>query len=476
MPYQIINAETGRPIVRGGTPALFPDGALANEYLTGLRNTGDKRPLKIKPVNDPATDAAWQDREAKRFTTGTYVSPPFGTCQADLVRVWWECAMGNYTAVSLRDYDAYRHLGACSGRAKHHYAHVSMADKSKLAYTENSEKGQRDIQTQIKPGAYLTKHFSDVLTHDQIAEIVRDWQRRYDQAELKFARTPDEIVKVYQTGPRSCMSGTIEEYYSKAAKVHPCSVYGLPHSDITMAYIANKGDISSRVLIWEAEKRHSRIYGDSTLLSRELKALGYTSAPLCGAKIAKIKAKNAFVMPYIDCTSTVIDEGDHFKLWDENVTFPRSKGRHDCRNTHGLSNSRNIITCSDCGDEADENDMHHVSGESVCRSCIDDHYFICDVTGEYCDENNDTRNEVRTSRNSRLGNGWHTQTWCDRGVERFGFWCEATNAYYHISYRLEDHTGESFSSQALADGTYVKRGGVYYHKDDLPELDLPESI
>ncbi len=473
MPYQIINAETGRPIVRGGTPAMFPDGALANEYLSALRNTGDKRPLKIKLVNDPATDAAWQEREKQRMRTGHYVDVPFRAGIGP--DEWWTSAQGQYSVQQLRDASASRYAAAIKawGRAQHHYAHVSMADKSKLAYTENSEKGQRDIQTQIKPGAYLTKHFSDVLTHDQIAEIVRDWQRRYDAAELKFARTPEEIVRVYQTGPRSCMSGALTDYHSKSADVHPCAVYGLPHSDITMAYIANKGGISSRVLVWEAEKKHSRIYGDATLLSRELKALGYTNAPLCGAKIAKIPANRgkAFVMPYIDCTSIVTDEGDHFKLWDENQQAPRNKSRHDCRNTHGLSDSRNIITCSDCGDECDENDMYHVSGDNVCRSCIDDHYFICDVSGEYCDENNDSRNEVRVSRNSRLGTGWLTQTWCDRSVERYGFWCEATNAYYHTSHQIEAHDGTSFSVQALADGIYVRHGGFYYHKDDLPELE-----
>ncbi len=161
MPFQIINTETNRPIVRGGAPATFPDGVLANEYLKALRNTGDKRPLKIKPVNDPETDKAWQARERQRMQTGHYVDVPFANAIGPAE--WWRGAIAVHSLGDLRAangprYDhMYNQAIACHGRAQYHYAHVSMADKTKLAYTENSEKGQRDIQTQIKPGAYLTK-------------------------------------------------------------------------------------------------------------------------------------------------------------------------------------------------------------------------------------------------------------------------------------------------------------------------------
>lgn len=473
MPFQIVNAENNRPVIRNGEPATFPDGALASAFLFVLKQEGDKRPLKIRPVNDPASDKVWQSRETLRMNDGTYVPPPFLTVDSGCgTGVWWQAAIGVYTARDL-SHERYHFLHPCIGRAKYHYAHVSLEDKTKLAYTESSEKGHRNIKTRIKPGSYLTKHFSDVLTHDQIAMIVRDWQMKYDSAELKFAREPAEIVRIYQTGPRSCMSGAINEYSSKSSGHHPCEVYGLPDSDITMAYIQSKSGISARCLVWEAEKKHSRIYGDATLIKRELTALGYTAAPMYGAKIAKIKAgSKGFVMAYVDDASAVVDEGDHFKLWDENR---RGNGKtlHDCRNTNGLTDHRTIIECSDCGEEIDEENATNIGDNTVCECCRGN-YAYCEMASEYvpCDE----IKEVRVRQNSRLGGRWYTQSWSNYARENYGFWCEYTEHYYHSDHSLIANDGSQFSTQALLDGIFVKIGEEYVHKDDINADIEPETI
>src|SRR5690242_12865003 len=92
------------------------------------------------------TDQEWHDREWSRcLRQGLPV-----WCNEE----WWQCRKDD-----LRD----------------HYVHVSASDPKLLAYTQDADKGRRNIQTPVKPGRYLTRYFSDALTPKQIA-FYAAWQ------------------------------------------------------------------------------------------------------------------------------------------------------------------------------------------------------------------------------------------------------------------------------------------------------------
>src|ERR1700680_3312611 len=153
MAFNVIDVETGTLVrfQRKQGIAQFETPARATTYAK-RRGAKDGKKYKIKAA--VVDDSAWIAREQRRMDDGTYVKVPFsGT--------WYSAALGHYSASDLRD-GHYNRERALIGVARTHFPHVSMSNKSMLAYTESSEKGARDIQTQMKPGAYLAKFFSSV--------------------------------------------------------------------------------------------------------------------------------------------------------------------------------------------------------------------------------------------------------------------------------------------------------------------------
>src|SRR5574337_326098 len=75
-----------------------------------------------------------------------------------------------------------------------HYArqtHVSVDDPTKLAFTENLDKLERDIQTRMKPGRFLQRYFSDVLSEQEIREWAHKWERMNTPPEVLFIESDD---------------------------------------------------------------------------------------------------------------------------------------------------------------------------------------------------------------------------------------------------------------------------------------------
>ncbi len=130
-----------------------------------------------RPADTLAPD--WRERERALFADGTYTALP------------WE------------DIGFWRGSTA----EAEHYAHVSTADPSKIAYTPSGKHGAADRQVRMKPGKYLNKYFGDVLTAAQIASFAGKFAEANEQHELHIAEEPDECARVYIDGPRSCMGG-----------------------------------------------------------------------------------------------------------------------------------------------------------------------------------------------------------------------------------------------------------------------------
>lgn len=183
-----------------------------------------------------------------------------------------------------------------------HFAHVSYKDPTMLAYTPSFDYGERDRQTLIRPGRYLSKFYGDRLSSGHIRELTTRWDAEHGNIDVKFAYTADEIQKCYTNGPHSCMSRGSSYYESSC---HPVRAYG--GSDLSIAYI---GDLSNRVtaraVVWTERKEYIRIYGDERL-KFGLEKLGFKNvARFSGARIRAIFDSDMdgfLVMPYIDGSS-----------------------------------------------------------------------------------------------------------------------------------------------------------------------------
>jgi hypothetical protein len=292
-----------------------------------------------------------------------------------------------------------------------HYVHVSETNPRLLAYTVNEDKGERDIQTPIKPGRYLSMFFKDVLSAKKIAWLAA-WQAsgsRPDEdqgaGELKFATTPDDIATVYIRGPYSCMDG--RDF--KKVETHPCRVYGA--GDLAVAYLELDNKIIARCLTWPEKKVAGRVYPtperwqddkfrnwtesqecQDTLVNR-LKALGYTfilededSASFNGARILRVPYHGGYLMPYMDNQYGIIEHTDSFEM--------SSDFDVECDVTDGYILSDIIGTCQRCeeGSTRGSSGFHGVATawsafgyldgwQDWCERCKDEHSYYCHGTG-----------------------------------------------------------------------------------------------
>ena len=212
-----------------------------------------------------------------------------------------------------------------------HFVHVSEKDDKLLAYTQSPEKGERDIQTPIKPGRYLRQYFGEVLSEKRIAFLAA-WQANGVRPEdvgaqdvLRFATTPDQIAKVYIDGPVSCMSGR----HFLDIKTHPARVYGA--GDLAIVYLEKENEKTgkskpiARALVWPEKKVAGRVYPSSenwpqdgfisaaesektkNILSSLLKEEGYKfvgeGGSFEGARLLKVDHpcyNHMWLLPYLD--------------------------------------------------------------------------------------------------------------------------------------------------------------------------------
>ena len=225
----------------------------------------------------------------------------------------------------------------------YHFVHVSEADPTLLCYTENKDKGERDIQTSIKPGRYLTRYFKNVLTAKEIA-FYATWQvagarpkSELSELELKFALTPDEIANVYDRGPLSCMDS--RHYHNKD---NPVRLYGA--GDLAIAYLegtppmrSSVHNVLARCLVWPDKKVASRVYPTTAkwqpdgwpsplasedahwALRDKLKEQGYLfpeeGGSFEGAKLLTRSKAGTYDFPYLDGGYKLKNASPYIVMW-----------------------------------------------------------------------------------------------------------------------------------------------------------------
>lgn len=218
--------------------------------------------------------------------------------------------------------------------------------------------------TKMRLGRYLRKVGYDEATCNRVANEFKTTLQAYDTAELQFAETEEEICRVYQEGPSSCMGG------SKWGENNPMRVYAT--DDIMLAYCEIGGRIVARALINKADMAYSTIYGNDSLLAKLLNAENYYSGDLCGCRIQKIQTSYGdYLMPYIDGADYVSDMGDYFVIEGGSSDYM-------CTGTSGTT--EDTTHCPECGDSFNpEYDGVWVECAEVsycCESCAEEAGFV----------------------------------------------------------------------------------------------------
>jgi len=357
-----------------------------------LSNYGDEYAYAVRA-------AKWNEREQMMLNSGTHQRPVWAQER------WWS---------------AYQHL------FERHYVHISLKDPTGIAFTEDERKGEADRQTFMRPGKYLQKFLgagpSGLVEHGPLKDhepVVSKMQIAYYAAwhqtgarpptedVLHFTQDEDEIVRVYDEGPPSCMSDKDEW----AQEYHPVRVYAA--GDLAVAYVTALVDneVLSRALCWPEKKVFGRVYPtpntsrDQTLyndLMGRLKTMGWRSIEedsrvFDGARLLRrTNAYDNWIMPYLDHDYGVRSsrDGAHWIM-------DRSEDHQD--NTTGTYTETNTWTCECCEDHYSENVDHYTvyarwdpgrgyaTGEmSWCESCRSHNSFYCEGSNESYEDGDDS--------------------------------------------------------------------------------------
>ena len=260
------------------------------------------------------------------------------------------------------------------------YPHQAESDRNRLAYTQNEDKGKRNLQTVTTLGKYLTRHFPQLPDHE-----IRNAVASYSVGGCKIVRTTAEMLQALMNGPSSCMSNN---WRNANLDDHPYNVYD-PSLGWGMAVRIEDGEIIGRALVYEqgAKKLFVRTYlrpsnggysqADDSL-NAWLRDQGYEhESDWHGCIMRYIEGRNGRPLaPYLDGglkdvevihrdgvkLLRVCEEGDyHFESQDGSCS----------ENSDGED-------CADCGANIDDGDGYWVNadeGSYVCRDCCDNEYY-----------------------------------------------------------------------------------------------------
>ena len=380
------------------------------------------------------------------------------------------------------------------------WPHISEGDRTRIAYTQNEAKGQKNVQTVTSVGKYLTRHFP--LPDHTIRDLVA---RHGSAARFQFVHTTAEMIYHLHRGPGSCMVWREDRGIrcSDGVNRHPYEAYDPKHG-WHMAVRIEGDETVGRALCMtsptDGKKYYVRTYArpssnggysetdngmENWLTEQGYHKLNYWRD---GERMAYHETSDHFLAPYLDGGEkrVTIDAGAKAIVID-------SDGEYLCDQTGGCptDDSGDFFDCEDCGDRTDDNDGYWIGrGEDtrVCESCLNNHYvyvygrrgnqyyvhqdnaIYVDCNSEHYDEDYLDDNEI-----VELNNGEYAPL--DEAIEVDGDW-------YHIDddriCRTED-TDEFLRVnngcwQCTESGNWytdsidwVVVNGEKYHPDHAPE-------
>lgn len=234
MNFQIMQHNGGRDFVPAfhsetKEPLIFDDAKKAAAVAERLTKTRGVK-FQLRPIADRID---WRQRERNRFINGEYKPVVW------VNEKWWKEIDG-------------------------HFAHISVKDPTRIAFTPDEAKGKADRQTATLPGKYLKQFFGDVLDADEIREYAMQHSTQFEKNDIKWAKTVEEIQHVYKVGPSSsCFAGTTK-----------ANLYA--SGDFAVAYLEDaNGRVTARALCAIERKIYPYLYGDCDRLRAALEKAGY---------------------------------------------------------------------------------------------------------------------------------------------------------------------------------------------------------
>ena len=330
------------------------------------------------------------------------------------------------------------------------WPHVSQGDKSKIAYTQNEDKGRRDIQTVTSVGKYLNRHFA-LPDH-----VIRDLVSRHGTAsQFKFVHTTAEMIYHLHRGPQSCMVWGEDRgvLCRDGVTRHPYEAYN-PKYGWHMAVRIEGDTTMGRALCMHNKDTGAKYYvrtylrpsNDSSYSQADagmenwLQEQGYgkENSWQDGERLSLYETRDDFLAPYLDGGDkrVSIDSGNNCVVVD-------SDGEYACDQTGGSPTEINDDTfeCEECGDDVDDDDGYWAGIHEethVCESCLENSYRYA---------------------YSRRGNQYYIHE--DNVV-----WVESQEEYYDT-----DHLSDN-SIVELTNGDYehidnaIEINGDWYHIED----------
>lgn len=323
------------------------------------------------------------------------------------------------------------------------WPHISVGDKSKIAYTRDDRAGDSDKQTVTSVGKYIRRHFTALPDHE-----VRAIAALYVADECKFVTTMDDMIYQIQNGAGSCMN-----WKDADAEHHPYNTYDPKYGWHMAVRMEGSTPMGRALCMTDPDngnkffvRSYRRVDGYSPAdeaLEAWLTSKGYEKRRgWAGCSLKYIPQRDSFLAPYLDgndqhvCIQSFAGE-QYLTIDDE--------GDYICNNTDGRPDDNNAdrSCCEHCEDYFDDGDGYWVGrGEDVhvCHHCFDN-YFVS-VLG---------RNAHEYYVNS------------DDAV-----WIDSQDRHFHDAYLSDNGIIQ------LADGEYehedncvcVERDGDYYLEDD----------
>jgi hypothetical protein len=309
------------------------------------------------------------------------------------------------------------------------WPHMSEVDPSMLAYTQTDEKGQKNLQTRVKPGRYLAKAFPSAPDHairDAVSSTRTDYIITHDM---------EKMIDVVRNGPYSCMK-------NHGTKYHPYRVYD-PDLGWGLAYLERDGKYLVRALVLDQDgnKCFVRTFeGDpdastsssSKGMEQWLEGQGYEHVGGWpeGARLRLLRdGMGRIVAPYIDGVLDKVDiGGDHLVLSEYgDLTLESQQGY--------VEDPEPAWTCDECGAGMGEDDDSNPVGQG-------DDSYVCDDCLNRCF--------------SRV-----------RGYSRFSSYSE----YYVPDDLAIAVDGEDYDSQRLPEFIVQLDDGNYAHEDNVVNCD-----
>lgn len=344
-------------------------GVQASVFVSHLKTLDPTRKPFIRRIKTEINDDAWIAREQARFAAGTYTPLPW------INEPWHKPLL---------------------------FGHPSIDKPAMLSYTPSADYGRADRQLRVRPGRFLEK-----IECPDVQHWCSVYSAAFEENELKFAETADDIEAVYTNGPSSCMSHPARTY---DGHIHPVRVYAA--GDITLAYIGSPepGEVTARALVWRKKMVHNTIYGDAGRLLPLLAKAGFSPGNFSGARLLKIENMNGdgWIMPYLDGDSGLNYCGDHFEImWG---------GDYWADTTNGLIEDHCDRCCS-CERDVDADDATcDDDGDYWCDQCWNEQHFYCEKCGE-------------SYHHSVPHDDVDGDTWCENCLDRYAVCCYTCDKY-----------------------------------------------